>query len=154
MTVSLFDYPPQHVRKHAPHGYAKYDEFKPWLRDEFQFRCVYCLERERWYPNSKASLSVDHVVAQVNDDTRIVEYSNTVYACSRCNSAKRENSLLDPTETSFANHLEVHADGTLHHKTLQGFKIAFKSNLRFRYNSRYVKAPDIIQLNADDTLLY
>ena len=38
--------------------------------------------------------------------------------------------------------------------TRQAFKLVFKSNLRFRYNSRYVKAPDIIQLNADDTLLY
>ncbi len=39
-------------------------------------------------------------------------------------------------------------------QTLQAFKIAFKSNLRFRYNSRYVKAPDILQLNTDDTLIY
>lgn len=39
-------------------------------------------------------------------------------------------------------------------ETLQAFKIAFKSNLRFRYNSRYVKAPDAIQLNSDDTLQY
>ncbi len=28
------------------------------------------------------------------------------------------------------------------------FKIAIQSNLRFRYNSRYIKAPDIIQLNS------
>lgn len=39
-------------------------------------------------------------------------------------------------------------------ETFRAFKIAFKSNLRFRYNSRYVKAPDIIQLNSDDTLQY
>ena len=39
-------------------------------------------------------------------------------------------------------------------QTLQAFKLTFKSNLRFRYNSRYVKAPDIIQMNSDDTLLY
>jgi len=28
------------------------------------------------------------------------------------------------------------------------FKISIQSNLRFRYNSRYIKAPDIIQLNS------
>lgn len=30
------------------------------------------------------------------------------------------------------------------------FKIRLKSNLRFRYNNRYVKAPDLIQLNNDE----
>ncbi len=30
------------------------------------------------------------------------------------------------------------------------FKITFRANLRFRYNSNYVKAPDIIQLNSED----
>lgn len=39
-------------------------------------------------------------------------------------------------------------------QTTQAFKLSFTSNLRFRYNSRYVKAPDIIRLNSDDTLLY
>jgi len=39
-----FTYPAQpHVRKHAPAGYKDYTEYKPWLRDEFEFRCVYCL---------------------------------------------------------------------------------------------------------------
>jgi hypothetical protein len=29
------------------------------------------------------------------------------------------------------------------------FKLEFTTNLNFRYNSSYVKAPDIIQLNND-----
>ena len=45
----LFTYPPEpHLRKHAPAGYKNYPEYKPWLRDEFEFRCVYCLQREMW----------------------------------------------------------------------------------------------------------
>src|SRR5438874_575576 len=40
-----------HARKHGPGGYETYQAYKDWLRDEFTFRCVYCLERERWYPN-------------------------------------------------------------------------------------------------------
>ena len=28
------------------------------------------------------------------------------------------------------------------------FKVSFKSNIRFRYNSRYIKAPDVLQLNS------
>ncbi|MBC8032608.1 MAG: hypothetical protein H7Y03_00570 [Chitinophagaceae bacterium] len=33
---------------------------------------------------------------------------------------------------------------------MNSFKIRIKANLRFRYNSRYIKAPDLIQLNNDD----
>ena len=44
-----FMYPGQsHVRRHGPAGYADYKRYRPWLRDEFTFRCVYCLKRERW----------------------------------------------------------------------------------------------------------
>jgi hypothetical protein len=37
-----------HMRRHASAGYKDYRDFKPWLRDEFEFRCVYCLQREMW----------------------------------------------------------------------------------------------------------
>ena len=123
MNVSLFDYPGQHVRKHAPAGYAEYQEFKEWLRDEFTFRCAYCLERERWYPSSKAGMSTDHIVARMKDKDLEVEYGNTVYACLRCNSAKRENELIDPTATAFSDHLEMAPDGLMHPKTVQGYKL-------------------------------
>src|ERR1700682_3612702 len=50
-----FAYPSEpHQRKHGPAGYTNYEEYKPWLRDEFTFRCVYCLERELWYPDRAA----------------------------------------------------------------------------------------------------
>ncbi len=32
-----------HQRRHGPRGYTSYRAYKPWLRDEFAFRCVYCL---------------------------------------------------------------------------------------------------------------
>ena len=44
-----FDYPRvPHVRRHGPLGYADYASYRPWLRDEFSFHCVYCLLREQW----------------------------------------------------------------------------------------------------------
>ena len=44
-----FRYPAQPLaRRHGPCGYADYQSFRPWLRDEFSFRCVYCLIREQW----------------------------------------------------------------------------------------------------------
>lgn len=47
-----FEYPSAPlVRRHGPVGYLDYSSFRPWLRDEFGFRCVYCLRREQWEPN-------------------------------------------------------------------------------------------------------
>ena len=46
---AVFVYPVErHVRRHGPLGYSDYQSFKPWLRDEFRFRCCYCLWRETW----------------------------------------------------------------------------------------------------------
>jgi hypothetical protein len=50
--IGVFDYPVgTHVRRHGPQGYLDYKHYKPWLRDEFSFRCVYCLCRETWFPD-------------------------------------------------------------------------------------------------------
>ncbi|TDH27394.1 hypothetical protein EXU57_07355 [Segetibacter sp. 3557_3] len=34
---------------------------------------------------------------------------------------------------------------------MNAFKLSFKGNIRFRYNSNYVRTPDFIQLNSEDT---
>jgi hypothetical protein len=34
---------------------------KPWLRDDFSFRCVSCLCRETWFPDGEAYFGCDHV---------------------------------------------------------------------------------------------
>jgi hypothetical protein len=45
--MTPFDYPAQpHVRRHGPIGYATAESFQPWVRDEFSFRCVYCLRQD------------------------------------------------------------------------------------------------------------
>jgi HNH endonuclease len=109
-----FAYPvAAHKRRHAPAGYVDYQNYKPWLRDEFTFRCVYCLERERWYPSRAAAFSVDHVVPQVIDPARICDYENLVYACLRCNSNKKDILLPDPTHVSFAHCLSIDDEGTI-----------------------------------------
>jgi hypothetical protein len=107
-----FAYPaePQR-RRHGPAGYANYEEYKPWLRDEFTFRCVYCLERELWYPDRAASFSADHVEPQKEAPHRVCDYTNLVYACTRCNSLKRHLRLIDPTAVAFGKHLWVDDSG-------------------------------------------
>lgn len=111
MTLEIFSHPTEpHVRRHGPRGYNPYIGFKPWLRDEFSFRCVYCLERERWYPDRAASFSVDHVIPQSEAYDRICDYANLVYACTRCNSIRRHLRLIDPTEQGFGKHVRLGAN--------------------------------------------
>jgi hypothetical protein len=121
-----FVYPDRpHARKHGPAGYRNYQKFKPWLRDDFQFRCVYCLERERWYPSGHAAFGVDHVLPKSApaNRARIAAYGNLVYACNRCNSAKRERLLLDPCAAALAEHVRIADDGMIEALTRQGRRL-------------------------------
>jgi hypothetical protein len=121
-----FDYSNRpHVRKHGPAGYKDYTAYKPWLRDDFHFRCVYCLERERWYPSGHAAFGVDHVHAKGDpaNVARICDYENLVYACNRCNSVKQDRLLLDPCATPLAEHVRIADDGTIAWLTAEGRRL-------------------------------
>ncbi len=119
--VQPFAYPAlPHVRKHGPGGYQNYQEYKDWLRDEFTFRCVYCLERELWYPNRQAAFAVEHVLPRSTHPHLVCEYENLVYACGRCNSFKQDWTTLDPTAVALAEHLQVEPDGSVTARTPQG----------------------------------
>lgn len=101
-------------RRHGPAGYQDYRDYKPWLRDEFTFRCVYCLERETWYPDRAASFSGDHFDPKALNADRERDYANLVYACTRCNSFKQAAIvLLDPTSVALGQHLWVTEDGSI-----------------------------------------
>ncbi len=113
-----FAYPTtSHLPTHGPAGYADYGTYKPWLRDDFAFRCVYCLTRERWDPSpcGHASFGADHVEAQFVAPNLVAVYQNLVYACNSCNSAKRHQRLgIDPRTDTMAHLLNVDTDGIVH----------------------------------------
>ncbi len=114
MPPSLFDYPDEVLtRRHAPRGYVRPEAYKAWLRDEFRFRCVYCLERETWYPDRAASFSIEHIRPLAVAPALALEYGNLAYACTRCNSAKQHLELLNPTEAIFAEHVRLGQNGLL-----------------------------------------
>jgi len=120
-----FQYP-QHVqvRRHGPLGYVNYQSYKPWLRDEFQFRYVYCLWRENWVSIGEEAFSVEHLTPRAAGPDRECDYDNLAYACSRCNSVKADAAcILDPCRQAYGNHIEVLADGTLHGLTHEGRKL-------------------------------
>lgn len=106
-----FTYPPlAHVRKHGPAGYANYASYRPWLRDEFSFRCVYCLLRERWVTGG---FHLDHFLPVSRHPSSSTEYDNLVYACSTCNDMKRDLELPDPTKALTSSAVTVTADGSI-----------------------------------------
>ncbi len=109
----IFDYPgPQSQRRHGPAGYAAYESYRPWLRDDFDFRCVYCLKRETW-GQVTFEFELDHFEPQsVNPQLRL-DYLNLVYACRRCNVVKRDQTVADPFVRLRSTHVTTLPDGTL-----------------------------------------
>jgi hypothetical protein len=118
----VFTYPSgRHIRRHGPRGYRDYHSYKPWLRDEFDFRCVYCLWRERWCADGDYLFSVDHVLPRTTHPEFLCDYDNLVYACSQCNALKQDAPAgINPSAEAFGHHLEVRHDGSVHALTDHG----------------------------------
>ena len=100
-------------RRHGPRGYLSYGSYKPWIRDEFAFRCIYCLCRETWFPDGEASFSVDHLRAQAEAPTLTAAYENLAYACNQCNAYKLTKETPDPCRDPYGKHLEVKESGAV-----------------------------------------
>jgi hypothetical protein len=135
----IFEYPRiRHVRRHGPSGYRSYQSYKPWLRDEFTFTCVFCLVRERWYPSGHAAFSVEHLSPKMLG-RRVLDYNNLLYACLQCNSLKQAlTGVPNPCVDSYGQHLSINSDGTFTSLTKQGsilletFRLNDRQRVEFR----------------------
>lgn len=111
-------------RRHGPEGLSDYRSYKPWLRDEHDFRCVYCLAREAWDlsgPSSADKFTIDHLESRNDAPGRATDYDNLCYSCAGCNSRKNSASLPpEMIDRPLRHHLEVAGDGTLTAKTVHG----------------------------------
>lgn len=111
--MSAFDYPPSpHERRHGPEGYENATSYRPWLRDEFAFRCVYCLIREQW-GRVTGEFDVEHFRPQVNSPELGLVYDNLFYACHGCNLLKEAKQLPDPNQALTADTTRVNLDGSI-----------------------------------------
>jgi len=109
-----FAYPSQpHVRKHGPMGYPKYGIYRNWLRDEFNFTCVYCLRREMW-ATLKRDWEIDHSLPKSVHLAGLLDYDNLVYSCSTCNRSKAAHLAPDPCKVAYGNCVEVDGNGEIH----------------------------------------
>jgi hypothetical protein len=111
--VDPFRYPPAPIqRRHGPRGYANYESYRPWLRDEFFYRCVYCLLREQW-GHVRGTYDLDHFVPLVVTTDESAEYDNLVYACRSCNAAKGKQVVPDPCQVLIDLQVTVEQDGQM-----------------------------------------
>jgi hypothetical protein len=110
------------VRRHGPRGYADYESFRPWLRDEFAFKCVYCLTREAWGPLT-GMYALDHFLPVALRPDLALEYDNLLYSCVACNLIKGGQQTPDPTTVLLAPQVRVAADGTLHADTAKARRL-------------------------------
>jgi hypothetical protein len=119
-----FDYPNvAHSRRHGPRGYDSDESYRDWLRDEFMFRCVYCLHREKWY-GRPTTFHIEHAIPRASDESLVNDYDNLLYSCATCNNAKR--AVLDvpnPCEIAFAECLRVEDDGSVTPLNDHGIKL-------------------------------
>jgi hypothetical protein len=111
LAVHPFEYPAgSHVRRHGPGGYEDYGSYREWLRDEFSFRCVFCLERELWGVRL-GSFDIDHFLPQSVAPELRFDYDNLIYICRRCNSVKSDLDVPDPCKESFADCIRILESG-------------------------------------------
>jgi hypothetical protein len=118
-----FVYPPvPHVRRHGPMGYADYASYRPWLRDEFSFRCVYCLIREQW-GRVRGVYDIDHFLPVVNHTGLALDYDNMLYACTTCNTAKASREIPDPLLVLTSPNVQVGEDGVMRAATPEAARL-------------------------------
>lgn len=111
--VDAFRYPGRAlVRRHGPASYADYRSYRPWLRDDFAFGCVYCLIREQW-GRATGEFELDDFIPQVHSPDEEVEYENLLYSCRTCNLRKGRGAIPDPGRVLTAETTRVYPDGSL-----------------------------------------
>ncbi|MDF1814040.1 MAG: HNH endonuclease [Verrucomicrobiales bacterium] len=93
-------------------GYSNARSYHPWLRDEFAFRCIYCLNREQW-GRVTGEFDVEHFLSQARVPSLATIYSNLFNACSRCNSAKGTREVPEPTKNLASQTIPIQSDGRL-----------------------------------------
>jgi hypothetical protein len=115
--MEAFTYPTHpHVRRHGPQGYASIGSFRPWLRDEFSFRCVYCLLREQWVL-LPGMFNIDHFQPSAIRADLALDYDNLLYCCASCNAAKWARQLPNPEQVLLTSDVKVEEDGRIEGKT-------------------------------------
>lgn len=122
------------VRRHEPRGYTQASSYRPWLRDDFAFRCVFCLIREAWLPDQ---LEVEHYTPTACDPNRRLDYLNLLYACRTCNAKKGVQRVPDPCEVMIRDEISLGANGLLEGHSARAREMILVLGLNTRRQREY-----------------
>ena len=122
------------VRRHEPRDYGRAASYRPWLRDEFSFRCAYCLIRETWLPTD---LDVEHFEPAARVPERALDYGNLLYACRTCNAKKGSRSVPDPSLELVRSEVALAENGLLVAKSLRARELILVLGLNARRQREY-----------------
>jgi len=104
-------------RRHSVPHFNAYQKYKPYLREDFQYRCVYCSIHENEYSGPRG-FTVEHFRPKSKFAHLINEYENLLYGCEVCNPFKgsdwpSDNPLvdgvgyIDPCEHDYDDHFRL-----------------------------------------------
>jgi hypothetical protein len=87
-------------RRSDPPAVSNYTQYKQALREDFQYRCAYCMLHEGDpYGGGFHHFQIDHFRPRNKFPDLINTYRNLYYACSWCNRAKGATWPSDPEQT-------------------------------------------------------
>lgn len=85
--MNPFIYPKsRYIRRLTPRNYTAYTSYKPFLRDEFERKCVYCRMPDTM--RGQDNFGTDHYRPKKRFPHLATTYSNLFYCCNACNSRK------------------------------------------------------------------
>lgn len=137
----------KHQRREQPPQYKNYKRYKPYLRREFERKCIYCRLPDTL--KGKESFGVEHYKPKQKNLFPELElvYNNLFYACNCCNSRKgafwpsqeqlnRDEFIPNPCDHVMFQHLK-YAGSMVETKTAAGDL-----------------CKEILDLNDEDSVLY
>ena len=101
----------------------QYEAYRALLRQDFEFRCAYCLRHEFFFGGGEAG-EIDHFRPRHLFPNLENEYRNLYWSCRKCNAikggtwpseaqAERGLRFLDPCAENSDDHWQTHPDGTV-----------------------------------------
>jgi hypothetical protein len=119
-----------------------YRSYRPWLRDEFSFRCVYCLIREQW-GRVTGEFDIDHFVPHSADPMIAPEYDCLLFACHTCNLRKGGHRVPDPSLVLTCETVCAAPDGKLLGRTPEAERLirilCLNSRLMVRWRRMWIR---------------
>ena len=127
--IPPFWYPTKkHQRTEAPPVYANYQNYKPYLKNEFSGRCVYCRKADSF--QDSGSFHVEHYKPKSMFSDLVNVYSNLFYACASCNrlkssywSVEQSKQVLNPCDHVMSQHLVFESELVEKRSSQGGFNI-------------------------------